>query len=110
MNEKLKFIRDKIKKEEEIIKKIKILYFNLDSKEDILEFFEINDLLELDNIDFFFLKENRYDKNICRCLDRDGNIKNLYKSKKEALKHSFDRNIIAYPCPFEYGWHLSKKS
>lgn len=49
-------------------------------------------------------------KSFCECTDSAGDIKILYKTKKEALSVILDRSqkLTAYPCPHENGWHLTK--
>lgn len=50
----------------------------------------------------------------CNCKDTNANPKNLYLSHKEAQKEvkyllkTQQISLNIYPCPFEYGWHLTK--
>jgi len=106
----LKKIKKRLAKKEQIASKIQKIYPFLKTPKEIEEFFEVDSLLELDPLEFEFFTSKDFDVNsFCTCLDRNGNIKTLYKTKKEALKHASSKNILAYPCPSEIGWHLSRK-
>jgi len=54
------------------------------------------------------------DSHACSCTDSKGQPKDLYDSKESAKKEA---NVLAtqkrlqlsvYPCPYGYGWHLTK--
>ena len=110
MKPTLKKIKKRLAKKEQIAFKIQKIYPFLKTPKEIEEFFEVDSLLELDSLEFEFFTSNEFDVNsFCSCLDRNGNIKTLYQTKKEALKHASSKDIIAYPCPSELGWHLSRK-
>jgi len=106
----LKKIKKRVAKKEQIVRKIQKIYPFLKTPKEIQEFFEVDSLLELEALEFEFFTSNEFDVNsFCTCLDRAGNAKTLYPSKKEALKGATSKNIIAYPCPSEPGWHLSSQ-
>ena len=58
--------------------------------------------IHFDNIDY------------CLCTDSNHQFKTLYTSEREAQKRAkflYDEHgvfLIAYPCPYSSGWHLTK--
>ena len=50
-------------------------------------------------------------KPTCSCKDSKGETKYLYGSYKELeyLLANKEIKLNAYPCPYEKGWHLSKR-
>ena len=54
------------------------------------------------------------DSTICSCIDAKGVLKDLYNTQElaqeeadELIKHK-RLNLRVYPCPYGYGWHLTK--
>ena len=80
------------------------------SQKQLCIYFEINTLTELIHIQKHVINIHDTNENICKCLDSEGNIKDLYISKSSAKKqtHFSQVKLIVYPCPNTKGWHLSK--
>lgn len=51
----------------------------------------------------------------CTCVDREGALKQLYRSRSEADRHCriafAERRVTlsVYPCPTARGWHLTSR-
>jgi hypothetical protein len=56
-----------------------------------------------------------FDMNFCLCTDSKNHFKDLYASKYEAkrvakfLLNEQGIALFVYPCPYSYGWHLTRR-
>jgi hypothetical protein len=59
-----------------------------------------------------FVKKKPRQTRICTCKGKNGQIKDLYYSEKEAWDLVFHKSseigLSVYPCPSGLGWHLTR--
>lgn len=126
MKEELKPIKKIIVEKNDIFKTIKRIYPHLSgySHKEILSYYQVTTIKELEtHIEHIktklYNKTENYQKELegidnCFCTDANGCFKNLYPSENNALQ-TIERiykeqqiKLIAYPCPYHCGWHLTK--
>ncbi|MCB4779325.1 MAG: hypothetical protein LGB53_06905 [Sulfurovum sp.] len=126
LKKSLKSIKRSINNQNKIFTTIKRLYTHLSelSNEEILDYYNVNSLKELENhIEHIkkVLKERleNYEEELnkitgCFCTDSCGDFKYLYPTKKEAtqqLNYSWQTKrvkLLVYACPYHCGWHLRR--
>jgi hypothetical protein len=59
----------------------------------------------------FPTEDSDEDNSYCTCKDSSGEFKYLYTSQDEIdyILSSKSISLKVYPCPYEKGWHLTKK-
>ncbi len=121
MKRSLQAIKDDIAKKEETLKTLQKNHPYLAhlSEVQILAYFDIETISELEQHiktliplhDDLHLQESK----LCLCTDSTGQPKYLYNSEASAQKEAHTLaaqkrvKLKVYPCPDNYGWHLSKK-
>lgn len=117
MKKSLQAIKNEIVQKEETLKALQKTHPHLAhlSEVQILAYFDVETISELEQHiplhDDLPLQENK----LCSCTDSTGQPKDLYNSEASAQNEG---HILAahkrvklkvYPCPDNYGWHLSKR-
>ena len=121
MKKSLQAIKNNIVKKEEALKALQKTHPHLTHlyESQILAYFDIETISELEQHiktliplhDDLSLKENK----LCSCTDSTSQPKELYNSEASAQKEANTLvvqkrvRLKVYPCPDNYGWHLSKK-
>ena len=116
----LQALRSDLARKESLLKMIQKHYPHLSnlSQEELLAYFQFDTLSKLQ----VYIEEsirtssedNKADTMLCTCKDGKGEFKVLYETEALALKQTEISkmqpgvSLKVYPCPYGYGWHLTK--
>lgn len=116
----LQQLKNDLSHKERLFKAIHTHYPHLSSLEEkeLLAYFQVTTLDELEihfhnTIDRSSTKNNN-EEDHCTCKDSSGEFKELYETdtvaQRQAERSMMQHNVRlkVYPCPYGYGWHLTK--